>query len=81
MRRVIQKTITTTKIISLTITHSEEEVEYALTTGVDQLNESEASLPAEAAAVIALEPECEAVDDESPDATIDTSAVDKVAGQ
>ena len=32
MRRVIQRTVTTTKIISLTITHSDEEVEYLLTT-------------------------------------------------
>ncbi len=32
MRRVIQRTITTTKIVSLTITHSEREeaVEYAV---------------------------------------------------
>ncbi len=38
MRRVIQKTITTTKIISLTITHSEEEVEYTLTNSSEQLS-------------------------------------------
>ena len=37
MRRVIQRTVTTTKIISLTITHSDEEVEYLLTTA-DELD-------------------------------------------
>jgi hypothetical protein len=41
MRRVIQRTITTTKIISLTITHSEEEVEYTVINGADQLAEPE----------------------------------------
>ncbi len=41
MRRVIQRTIKTTKIISLTITHSEEEVEYTLTTGTELPDASE----------------------------------------
>jgi hypothetical protein len=76
MRRVIQKTVTTTKIISLTITHSEEEVEYTLTTGADELNEPEPLLPKGSDAAIALEPECDQADDESPDATAETSAAD-----
>ena len=41
MRRVIQRTITTTRIISLTITHSEEEVEYTVVSSADQLAEPE----------------------------------------
>ncbi len=41
MRRVIQRTITTTKIISLTITHSEEAVEYTVLSSADQLAEAE----------------------------------------
>lgn len=40
MRRVIQKTVTTTRIVSLTITHSESEeaVEYTLVDGLDHSN-------------------------------------------
>lgn len=41
MRRVIQRTIKTIKIISLTITHSEEEVEYTVINSADQLSEPE----------------------------------------
>ncbi|MBI5564485.1 MAG: hypothetical protein HY870_06295 [Chloroflexi bacterium] len=51
MRHVIQKTVTTTKIISLTITHSESEaaVEYTLIDGADQSNEPIAPAPDQAA--------------------------------
>ncbi len=47
MRRVIQKTVTTTRIVSLTITHSESEeaVEYTLIEGAEQVNEPIASAP------------------------------------
>ena len=45
MRRVIQRTITTTKIISLTITHSEEEVNYILTDSQDQLDAATSAQP------------------------------------
>ncbi len=48
MRRVIQRTIKTTKIISLTITHSEEEVEYTLTTSTELPDTPEPLLPGEA---------------------------------
>ena len=41
MRRVIQRTITTTKIILVTITHSNEEVEYTLTSSVEELVQPE----------------------------------------
>ena len=44
MRRVIQRTVRTTKIISLTITHSESEeaVEYTLASNADQIAEAAA---------------------------------------
>ena len=40
MRRVIQRTVTTTTIVSLTITHSEsaEAVEYTLVDSAEELN-------------------------------------------
>ena len=72
MRRVLQKTVTTTKIISLTITSSEEEVHYALTNGADQLNELMLASPAEPAPAPVLEPECDEVDDESSGVAADT---------
>jgi hypothetical protein len=43
MRRVIQRTVRTTKIVSLTITHSEEQVDYTLLPDNDQLPEPAAS--------------------------------------
>jgi hypothetical protein len=61
MRRVIQRTVTTTKIISLTITHSESEeaIEYTLIDDADALDE-----PLTSAAALAAE-EC-AIEDELP---------------
>jgi hypothetical protein len=44
MQHVIQKTVTTTRTISLTITHSDEAVEYSLTTSADQANNPEPRL-------------------------------------
>lgn len=51
MRRVIQRTVRTTKIISLTITHSESEeaVEYTLVDEVEPLNDPAPLLLDEAA--------------------------------
>ncbi len=61
MRRVIQRTIKTIKIISLTITHSEEEVEYTVINSADQLGEP--GPPAE---------EHPALDGAASDETLDT---------
>ena len=76
MRRVIQRTITTTKIISLTITHSEseEEVEYTLAASADQLPASEPMLPDEAATATSIEPESADPEAEAPNTPMDTSA-------
>lgn len=51
MRRVIQRTVRTTKIISLTITHSESEeaVEYTLVDEAEPLNDPTPSQLAEVA--------------------------------
>lgn len=67
MRRVIQRTVRTTKIVSLTITHSESEeaVEYSLTSGSDQL---EAATPPESTEVESIEAEPAATPDAPRDA-------------
>ena len=71
MRRVIQKTVTTTRIVSLTITHSEsaEEVEYTLIEGADQLNEPQ--MPASDQDAVDYVVSDRAADDELPQATTD----------
>ena len=76
MRRVIQRTVRTTKIVSLTITHSESEeaVEYSLTSGSDQL---EAATPPESTEAESIEAEpdvvVEPLPDETPDALRDAA--------
>lgn len=68
MRRVIQRTVRTTKIVSLTITHSEEQVDYTLLPDNDPLSEpaapDRAGLPA-------------APDDPAQAATGDAPAADR----
>ena len=65
MRRVIQRTIKTTKIISLTITHSEEEVEYTLSTSTELPDTPEPLLPDEAEASAAPEAQIDQADGEA----------------
>ncbi len=71
MRRVIQKTVTTTRIVSLTITHSdsEEAVEYTLVDGLDHANGPLA--PASDQAVEDHGAAVRAANDELPQATLD----------
>lgn len=71
MRRVIQRTVTTTKIISLTITHSESEeaIEYTLIDDAEALDE-----PLTSAAALAAE-EC------GSQADLPASMADSVAGE
>jgi len=71
MRRVIQRTVTTTKIISLTITHSESEeaVEYTLVDGAEQLDEP-------IAPVVEL-----AADDHTINAELPATAADSIAAE
>ncbi len=73
MRRVIQRTIKTIKIISLTITHSEEEVEYTVINNADQLGEP--GPPAEEQSVLDQPALDGAASDEAPDTPTDTPGV------
>ncbi len=68
MRRVIQRTITTTKIVSLTITHSEHEeaVEYTLLDKAAQPNDPVPVLPEEADRAEIEPPGVPAAEPESP---------------
>ncbi len=70
MRRVIQRTIKTIKIISLTITHSEEEVEYTVLNSADRLSEPEP--PAGEQPVLDQPALDGAASAEAPDTTADT---------
>ena len=81
MRRVIQKTITTTKIVSLTITHSETEeaVEYTLAASADQLEAVEAAQSSEATSDVAAEAQLDPAHDEIVDAVNDGGDQDESA--
>ncbi len=74
MRRVIQRTVRTTKIVSLTITHSESEeaVEYSLTSSNDRI---EADRPSESTEAESIEAESDVTPepDKTPDARLDTA--------
>ena len=61
MRRVIQRTVTTTTIVSLTITHSESEeaVEYTVVDDVERLDPG-GSAPAPEQSPVTLTPADEA---------------------
>jgi hypothetical protein len=81
MRQVIQRTVRTTKIISLTMTHSESEeaVEYALIDGVDQ---SAAAIPDQTEQPPRLDNPAETASDRSdPNPTTPHGEHDELAAQ
>ncbi len=61
MRRVIQRTVTTTTIVLLTITHSEsaEAVEYTLVDSAEELNPGGGGSPSPEQSQVTLTPDDE----------------------